>query len=128
MASNQGRQSQRNTEVYTVGTAVVTAPNGSASVITTTTTTVPHNLGYTPKAECFLNNITGAGYGIPLPMWISFGANSGGTGGAANYLAVIRYMTYAVDGTNLYILTYSSADAVATNYTITYYLYQQTAL
>lgn len=125
---DQGRKTVRTTGVYTVGTASVVAPNGASGVITTTTTTVPHNLGYTPKAEAFLNNITGSGYGIPLPMWISFGANTGGTGGAPEYFGVIRYMTYAIDGKNFYVLTYSSGSAIAANYTVTFYLYQQTAL
>lgn len=128
MGANQGKLPTRFTSVYTVGTAAVVTPNGSTGVITSTTTTVPHNLGYTPKAEAFLNNIIGSGYGIPLPMWISFGANTGGTGGATEYLGVIRYMTYAVDGTNFYVLTYQSGVAIAANYTVTYYLYQQSAL
>lgn len=106
-------------------TASVVVPDGTPGVIIGTTTTVPHNLGYTPMAVAFMNNITGSGYGIQLPMWVSFGANTGGVGGAPEYLGVVRYMTYAVDGTNLYILTYSSGSAVAGTYTITYYLYQQ---
>lgn len=125
MGASQGRLPQRTSSVYNVGTANVVAPAGTPGVITTTTTTVPHNLGYTPKAEAFMNNITGAGYGIPLPMWISFGVI---TGGAFEYFGVMRYMTYAVDGTNFYVITYSSGSIIATNYTITYYLYQQTAL
>lgn len=126
--ANQGRLPQRAANVYAVGTCAVQVPDGTSGVIVTTTTTVPHNLGYTPKAEAFMNNITGSGYGIPLPMWVSFGANTGGVGGAPEYLGVIRYMTYAVDGTNFYVITYSSGSAIAANYTITYYLYQQTAV
>jgi hypothetical protein len=118
-----------NARLITTGLASVVAPNGSSGIIVTTTTTTPHNLnlGYTPMAVAYLNNVTGAGYGIPLPLWASFGANTGGTGGAPEYLGVVRYMTYAIDATNFYVLTYSSGSAVAANYTVTYYLYQQKA-
>lgn len=115
-----------NAQLVKKGTAQVVAPAGNPGTIISTTTTVPHNLGYTPLAMAFINNVTGAGYGIPLPIWVSFGANTGGVGGATEYLGVIRYMTFAADGTNFYVITYSSGVAIATNYTVTFYLYRQT--
>lgn len=116
-----------NARLVQSGTVTVVTPNGTSGTITTTTTTLAHNLGYTPLATAFMNNIQPVGYGITLPIWVSFGNNTGGSGGAPEYLGIIRYMTYAVDATNFYVLTYSSGVAVAANYTITFYLYQQIA-
>lgn len=108
----------------------VIAPDGTTGVITITTTTYHHNLGYAPKAEAYLNNRqinNGGSYNIPLPLDISVGANTGGTGGAPEYLGVIRTMYYATDATSFYVITYSSGSALAGTYDVTFYLYQQTA-
>lgn len=126
--ANQQNLFGGNARLIQQGTVEAVVPNGSSGVIISTTTTLAHNLGYTPIVAAYINNITGSGYGIQLPMWISFGANTGATGGAPEYLGVTRYMTAAADGTNLYILTYSSGSALAANYTVTYYLYQQRSL
>jgi len=125
-ASSNAQLFGGNARLIKTDTVQVVAPDGTAGVITTTTTTVAHGLGYAPIVTAYMNNILGGGYGIQLPMWVSFGANTDGVGGAPEYLGVIRYMTFASDTTNIYILTYSSGSAVATNYTITYYLWQQT--
>jgi hypothetical protein len=112
------------------GVATVVIPNGNPGHITLTTTTVAHNLGYAPKAVAVLNNsqINGGGaYNIQLPAPLSLGDNTGATGGAPEYLGFVSYMGYATDGTNFYVLTYSSGGMVGTTYLVTYYLYQQTA-
>lgn len=118
-----------NVRLVKTGTAGVVTPSGTSGLITTTTTTVPHNLGYTPLALAYMNNIIGQGYGQPLPMWVSFGdvGNTTVGGVTVETLGVITFMTYAVDGSNFYVLTYGSGSAIAANYTITYFLYQQRA-
>lgn len=103
----------------------ITAGAGVSGSIVTTTSTSAHNLGYTPLAFVYMNNIVGAGYGQPLPMNVSFGVNTNGSPNVAEYLAPMRYMTYAVDGTYLYALTYSFYPIIQSNYTLTWFLYQQ---
>jgi hypothetical protein len=110
------------------GVAQAIIPNGTPGQITLTTTTVAHNLGYRPKAVAMLNNsaINGGGsYNIHLPAPLSLGDNTGGTGGAPEYLGIVSYMGYATDGTNFYVLTYTSGGNIGATYFVTYYLYQQ---
>lgn len=117
-----------NARLVASGVARVVTPDGATGTITQTTTTVPHNLGFAPIPWATMNNSAIGGQGafnIPLPLMVSLGNNTGGTGGASEYLGLIRWMYYAVDGTNFYIITYSSGVAIAATYDITYYLYQQ---
>lgn len=115
-----------NFRLVKAGALNVVLANGSAGVITTTTTSTPHGLGYAPVPLAFLNNsqINGSGgYNLPLPITTSFATiNSGGL----DVLADICRLLCSSDGTNFYVIAYTSGTFIGTNYIINYYLYQQT--
>lgn len=106
-------------------------PNGVDGAIHVTTTTTAHGLGFGPLALAYINNATingGGAYNIPLPLPITLGANTGGTGGAPSYLGITAWMQFASDGTNFYVTTYTTGSSfIGVTYLVTFYLYQQTA-
>jgi hypothetical protein len=121
-----------NARLVKTGVTTAVIPNGISGQITTTITTVAHNLGYAPLAQAYLNNANISGsvqhVNLALPFIISAGDNTGGTGGAPDYIGIISFMQYATDATNFYVVTYSSGSMTATSINVTYYLYQQQAV
>jgi hypothetical protein len=111
------------------GVIRVTTPDGTPGQITTTTTTVAHNLGYAPLAQAFMNNsqINGVGsFNLALPLITSFANNANGDV-ATEYLAIITHMRVSTDTENFYVFTYGSGIQVGTDFYVSYYLYRQEA-
>lgn len=108
-------------------TLPVVVPATTSGVITVTTVSTPHNLGFMPGAVAYLNKATinGAGpYSLQLPQIVSVADD---TGGAVEHLDIVRWLFYGTDSTNFYVFAYSAGNATASTYFVTYYLYQQTA-
>lgn len=91
---------------------------------TETTLTIPHNLGFTPIAQCFLNDtiISGVGTDLSLPLPTYTQVSIGGvTAGVVTFSA---YLSFATDSTNLYVLLFNATGSPV-SYNITYYLLQE---
>ncbi len=91
-------------QLAVVGSGVVeiTLAAGASVVVQA----VPHNLGYAPRAACFLNNatlvanaVTYTGVSYPLPGYAIGGAGPDGAGHILN----VDFVDYWTDDKNLYI-------------------------
>ena len=119
-----------NARMVKSGVASVVVPSGNSGLVGLNTTTIALNLGYSPLAFASLNNaqINGGGaFNLALPLPLSLGNDTGGTGGVAEFLAISGYMQFATDATNFYVITFTSGSFVGATYQVTYYLYQQVA-
>lgn len=90
----------------------------------TTTSSVPHPLGYAPLVEAAINNanftgsITLLDVNIPLPGPLSVNTS-------ATTLGITLYMQVLVDTENVYFITFAANGAPGGTLAVTYYLYQQ---
>lgn len=82
------------------------------------TFTVPHNLGYAPVPQAFLNAVDLTpleDVNIPLPAWLSIGSSGG------NVVFPIWVSIYT-DDTNLYIDVFNATGLAIGTFPVTYYL------
>lgn len=111
----QGIPKFDNLEVVKTGIATV----GTANDGTTTTETVPHNLGYAPAVLAFVE-FSSTGILLPLPL---INIESSGTDAGKVYSMI----SCATDSTNLYIYNQSQLQGTAGG-PVRYYLLKQTSI
>lgn len=90
---------------------------------------VPHNLGYSPRATCFLNGVhltidpqhDYPDIDIPLPTYLGANINGSGGGGGIPAVAFSTWLDFWVDSTNLYIHVINAA-SITKSFPVTYEL------
>lgn len=92
---------------------------------TTTTVTVPHNLGFAPQIVAFLNqvdvSVVGDDVNAPLPTWMDVSIDV-----PNNVIKFRGWLSCYVDAVNAYFLVLNSTGASFGTFPITYYLLQET--